>query len=139
MTSAQRGPNDFLLISEFSSPTKAHQIEVADSGAESERLKLWNWSTRGQKYRELTREDLLEIRAAISRLPKESADPPVERLLVVTFREGDQWTTRSYDKESMPEAIKQIFGVINRRDNLYPKMIEKWMREHPPQTMPAEQ
>ena len=45
---------------------------------------------------QLSETDLTSLRSAIHDLPAESVSPPIERLIIVSFREGTNWVTRSY-------------------------------------------
>ncbi len=135
---AKQNATDLLLITAFSKKTTAHCYRVAHSGEEIDARLLWNRGSQATNIRQLNNEDMAELRQAISQLPKKSVKPPIERLVVISFRDRSGWTTRSYDSKSPPEALNQIYGIIHRRESILGELFSKWMQENPPATNPAE-
>jgi hypothetical protein len=66
-------------------------------------------------YRErggqLSETDLKTLRAAMRDLPPESVSPPIERLVIVSFRDGTNWVTRSYDTGNLPKSMCPIYDI----------------------------
>ena len=62
--------------------------------------------------RQLSEGELHGLYAALQRLPTTSVLPPVERLLVVSFRAGPDWITRSYDSAALPGAMREIYNLL---------------------------
>jgi hypothetical protein len=59
---------------------------------------------------------LKALHSAISELPPTNAMPPINDLLIVSFLQGTNWITRTYDRRSLSKAMEQIFQI---RTNLY--------------------
>jgi len=54
-------------------------------------------------------------------LPSESAVPPLERTVLVSFRHGTNWVTRTYDFEHQPAALRKLHQIIGERWELIRK------------------
>lgn len=51
---------------------------------------------------------------AIAQLPPSAEPrPPLANLLIVSFRQGDAWETRLYDRTNRPPSVSTIFGATN--------------------------
>lgn len=59
---------------------------------------------------DLVDDQLAALREALAALP-ESQSPPLEDLLIVSFRRDGQWVTRTYDRTAPPEAVAAIFEI----------------------------
>jgi hypothetical protein len=85
---------------------------LSDSGAQS-------WDEHGfplsggsyRPYPRLSETQLKTVVSAIRELPPTNALPPIENLVLVSFRQGTNWVTRSYDKRSPPKAMELIGEV----------------------------
>lgn len=55
------------------------------------------------------------LRAAIRGLPATNALPPIDDLLIVSFRQGTNRITRSYDKRAPSKSASQIHDLIELR------------------------
>ena len=89
----------------------AHQYFVTESGRESDHPNVYSF-LQGSHSKQLSNTNLTSLRAAIRELPAESVLPPIERLVIVSFREGTNWVTRSYDDEALPKPMRQIYDII---------------------------
>jgi hypothetical protein len=61
---------------------------------------------------QLSARGLNSLRSAISERPSHSQLPPIGRLVVINFSDGTNWITRSYDSQSLPNAVRKIYDVI---------------------------
>lgn len=52
-------------------------------------------------------------RRALPRHRGRGDHPP--RLVIVSFRDGKRWVTRTYDNDALPPAMRQIYGIIGER------------------------
>lgn len=93
----------------------ALQYFVTESGRESDHRNVYNLSIQASHGKQLSDTNLTSLRAAIRDLPAESVLPPIERLVVVSFREGTNWVTRSYDDDALPKPMRQIFDLIGEQ------------------------
>lgn len=69
-------------------------------------------NTKGQ---ELTAPQLTRLREALRELPKTNSTPPLERLVLLSHREGTNWVTRSFDNGGRPKALQTLFQIIGER------------------------
>jgi hypothetical protein len=88
---------------------------VTESGQESDHRNVYNWATQASHEKQLSGTNLTSLRSAIRELPAESVSPPLERLVIVSFREGTNWVTRSYDSGTLPKPMRQIYDIIEER------------------------
>jgi hypothetical protein len=58
-------------------------------------------------------EALKRLTAAIDELPLKDSAPPVERLVVVSFKSGTNWVTHLYDRQSLPKAMLNICEIAD--------------------------
>ncbi len=86
---------------------------VNTEGAESDACYTFDGS-RHNHHRQFTSDELLNLRFAIFDLPASSVTPPVERLVVVGFRDDQRWIVRSYDDAALPDAVRRIQGLIGQ-------------------------
>jgi len=100
---------NLLAISAFPMGDRfALQYVVTEAGRESDHRQVYNWAIQASHWRQLSEADLNNLRSAIRELPVESWSPPVERLVIVSFREGTNWVTRSYDSAALPKSMRTI-------------------------------
>ena len=66
-------------------------------------------------WKQLSDTNLTSLRAAIRDLPAESVLPPIERLVIVSFRDGTNWVTRSYDDDALPKPMRRIYDIIGEQ------------------------
>ena len=107
---------DLLAISAFPRGDRyALQYVVTEAGQESDVRNVYSWALQASHWRPLSEAELNNLRSAINELPVESKSPPVERLVIVSFREGTNWVTRSYDSDALPKSMRQIYDIIGER------------------------
>jgi len=93
----------------------ALEYSVTESGGESDVRDSYPFDYQAPHGKQLSEVDIKSLRSAINNLPSESASPPIERLVVVSFCQGTNWVTRSYDGGALPKPMRQIYGIIGER------------------------
>lgn len=112
----QLDQTNLLWISAFpSGEGSALQYIVTESGDARDALHLYDWAVRSIHRKQLSETNLVNLRMALRQLPSKSISPPLKRLVIVSFREGTNWITRSYDSEALPKPMQQIYDIIGER------------------------
>ncbi len=111
------GQKNLLVISEFPTAGRGAALEyfVSESGKARSQWDCFDWAIQGTQRKQLSETNLASLRAAIRALPAQSVAPPLERLIIVSFREGSNWITRSFDTATLPEPMRQIYRIIGER------------------------
>jgi hypothetical protein len=111
-----------LAISEFSYAGRmAKRYELTEHGAQGYTSMSINpegpnlGSGGGYYWPKLTETELRAVASAIHELPPTNALPPIDDLVLVSFHQGTNWITRSYDKRALPGAIGQIYDIRRAR------------------------
>lgn len=105
---------NFLVISAFCHGFTLEYF-VDESGEESDVREVYNWAYQAGHEKHLSDVEIKGLRSAIEDLPVESSMPPLNRLLVVSFRQGTNVVTRSYDRQALPNAVHRIFDIVGER------------------------
>ena len=92
----------------------AFQSYVTDSGKKHGHIDV-GLSMYRERGGQLSETDLKTLRAAMRDLPPESVSPPIERLVIVSFRDGTNWVTRSYDTGNLPKSMRPIYDIMRIR------------------------
>ncbi len=109
--------SNLLAISAFvgdGSNAFAVQYSVTENGLECD----FRNSTLGMEddqSKQLSAANLADLHSAIKALPSENEFPPMGRLVIVSFRDGATWVTRSYDDKDRPQALRKIYDIIGER------------------------
>jgi len=107
---------NLLAISAFPDGGKfALRCSVTESGQESDYRDVYNWAIQAIHSKNLSGADVKSLRSAIHNLPAVCASPPFERLVIISFREGTNWLTRSYDSGKIPKAMREIYDIVGER------------------------
>ena len=107
---------NLLIISTFPSDGRyALQYSVTESGEESDYRDVYKWAIQALHSKQIAETNLTSLRSAIRQLPAESVSPPIERLVLVSFRDGTNWVTRSYDSDALPKSMRQIYDIVGNR------------------------
>jgi hypothetical protein len=93
----------------------AIQYFVTESGQKTAHPNVYDMPHQASLGKQITETNLRTLRSAILQLPAESMTPPVERLVIVSFRAGTNWITRSYDYDALPEPMRQIYDIVGGR------------------------
>jgi len=60
----------------------------------------------------LTASELASAYSVARGLPLRSDSPPGDRLVLVGFKDGGQWRTRSYDSSALPPQVRQLREML---------------------------
>ena len=111
-----RQRTNLLMITESPAGGRcAIQYFVTESGQESDHPNVYDMPNQASHRKQITETNLTALRSAIRQLPAESVSPPIERLVIVSFRAGTNWITRSYDYDALPEPMRQIYDIVRER------------------------
>ena len=72
-------------------------------------------SQRGWRSKQLLKPSLEALGTAMNELPRQSQVPPIGRLVIVSFRDGTNWITRTYDGQQLPKALRNICDIVRDR------------------------
>lgn len=109
--------NHILVISEFRHATSAELYELTKQRQQQQIAVCitpdgyWVGCGCGPSPRNLTEPQIRAIESATLRLPPTNALPPINERVLVSFRQGTNWLTHSYDKRSLPQAMHQIYEI----------------------------
>lgn len=100
---------------------------------DAERLLLTSWLQRGKLMRALVSlkgerelnsagvaerktalgaEELEKLKAALKTLPEEKAAARAENTLLVSWRDGEEWKTRQFDRAGLSKELVALFGIV---------------------------
>ena len=118
-----------FAMSRFWSSTGNNAIEyfVTASGYVTNCREYYHHATQAWHENQLTPDQLSNLKDAIKKLPKKNIYPPLDQLIIVSFREGDTWVTRTCHSDD----VQAIYAVIGERYETAPKT--KRAREQTPQ------
>ena len=107
---------DLLAISAFPD-NDGYSIEylVNESGQEWDCRNVFSHAIQASQQKQLTALQLQALRSALRRLPRKSMTPPLERLVIVSFQDGANWVTRTYDSDALPRPMRQIYDIVGER------------------------
>jgi hypothetical protein len=66
----------------------------------------------GGHDRDLSTDQVAALRSAIQELPPTNATPAIESLTIVSFRQGTNWITRTYDTSQLPIPMARIYNIM---------------------------
>jgi hypothetical protein len=113
---AHLGWTNLLRISAFlHRDTVVAAYAVSQDGREIDGRMVYNHSFENSGSKQLSADGLNSLRSAIRELPSRSELPPIDRLVIVSFSAGTNWITRSYDSQSLPNAMRKIYDAIGER------------------------
>ena len=110
------GREDVILkITTFptGTPETAEQCQLSRSGRLTRWTHQFDWAyqhTRTSKKDDL---EMAAIKDAIVRMPPSESSPPMATMLFVSFVSKKTWTTRIYDRATLPLAVKQLCRHID--------------------------
>jgi hypothetical protein len=111
---------NFLAISSFpNGDINDLQYLVSASGEEMYSNLEGNFALQILFSKRLSEADLKHLRSALKTLPSKNATPPIERLIIVSFREGTNWITHTYDRDTPPSQMRKVYEIIE------PKLVNK--------------
>ncbi len=94
----------------------AHLYTVTEKGEAIYVREVYDWAHQNVHYKQLSAAELKSLREAIRQLPAKNAYPPLDRLVIVRFREGANWTSRSFDNLALPEPMRRIYDIHGERE-----------------------
>lgn len=118
MVAGHRPSSSVLVISEcLGDDAGEHHYSVSASGREND-YRFVNTgggtaSGRGARSKQLSDEGLKDLLSAISGLPHENVLPSIDKLVLVSFHDANNWVTYSYDRSSPPKALQKIYEIIS--------------------------
>lgn len=71
--------------------------------------------------KELKPQDITRLRGLFKELPATNAQPVLNRLVLLSYRDGTNWITRAFDNGDRPKPLQEIFQVIGERWDEYGK------------------
>ena len=108
---------NILAISDFDygNDRVVSQYFISESG------KGWSWRNvtawamqPGKKIKQsLSETELKSLGLAIKEFPSQNSAPPLERLVIVSFKSGTNWVTHTCDRRSMPKAMLNICEIAD--------------------------
>ena len=111
-----REQTNLLAITAFDGNDRsAWQYWVNGDGLEGDVLTQYDWAHKALGQKQLSATAMNELRAALGQLPSANATPPIERLAIVSWRQGTNWLTTSYDREALPAGMRKIHELIGDR------------------------
>jgi hypothetical protein len=69
----------------------------------------------GGHDRYLSTNEVQALRSALHRLPLTNASPPIENLGVVSFREGTNWITRTFEADYLSVPMSEVYRIMEFR------------------------
>ncbi len=52
------------------------------------------------------------LRSALHSLPPSSVRVPLARLLLLSYRDNNVWVVRQYDRQHLPEQVRQVYSLV---------------------------
>jgi hypothetical protein len=106
--------SNLLSITVIRSDQLWFPYRVKEDGKEEDH-RMTPYAIQASHWKDLSAAALADLRAAIDELPAESASPPLDRNVVVSFKSGTNWLSRIYDFEQQPKALRRIYEIIGER------------------------
>lgn len=73
------------------------------------------YAIQASNRKQLEAQELQALQGAFRQVPDGCVYPPYERLLIMSYRDGTNWTTRTFDRARLPLAFGKIYEVIGER------------------------
>lgn len=107
---------NLLVISAFRrGSSSALEYFISQSGEVVDQRHVFNWAIQARRQRQLSAENLASLRATLRELPAGSPPPPLERLVIVSFRDGANWVTRLYDSTNLSKPMRKVYDLVGER------------------------
>jgi hypothetical protein len=88
---------------------------VTESGLARDHRNVPGWAIQASHRKELSHEAITSLRAAVRELPAACVSPPVGRLVIVSYHEGTNWVSRTYDRDSLSKPMQRIYDILGER------------------------
>ena len=89
---------------------------VIEKGEATDVREVYDWAHQDSHRKQLSTTELKNLREVIRQLPAKNTYPPLNRLVIVRFREGTTWTSRSFDSLALPEPMRRIYDIVGERE-----------------------
>ena len=93
-------------------PSVAMECGVDTEGKGYTFRAVYDWAYQNSGTIQLDDRNLQALRAVLQALPPSSSHPPMDKLLILSYKSGDKWVTRLYDKEHLPASVQQAYEVL---------------------------
>lgn len=102
-----------LAISHFwrDSDRSALAYFVTSSGYATDCRHIHSWAVQASHEKQLSPEQLTKLKDAMANLPKLNTYPPMGQLVIISFRAGDTWVTRT----CRPEDVQSVYAILGER------------------------
>jgi hypothetical protein len=67
--------------------------------------------TQAHQQSKLAEAQYAALQEAVRQLPASAGKPELANLLIVSFRDGDRWVTRVYDRPSLPPQVERLYAI----------------------------
>ena len=94
-------------------PHVAYQCFAGVKGGIETHRWVYNWAIQASHTTQLDEPQLESLKNSIKALPEGAKSPPLVDLIIVSFREGESWRTRTYDRKRLPEEVKNIDKITD--------------------------
>lgn len=84
---------------------------VTTTGSVSSHRTLFSWAVQSSRFSQLNAKQLTQLKTALKQLPRVNSYPPFGQLVIISFRDGKAWTTRT----CRPEDVQSIYAIIGER------------------------
>ena len=103
----------FLVMTWF--PTNnalvSYRCFVTNKGLIVRYHEYFSWAKRNHSSEQLSEEKFTALRETIASLPSETGAPTTNRIVLVSFRLGEQWVTRNYDRARLPAQVNRLYEI----------------------------
>ena len=94
-------------------PSVAYQCFAGVKGGVETHRWVYNWAIQASHTAQLDGPQLESLKNSLKALPEGAKSPPLADLLIVSFREGETWKTRTYDRKRLPGEVKEIDKIMD--------------------------
>src|SRR5262249_45042795 len=96
----------------FGDGRMVRDYSVYEDGHSVSYLDMFAWGTRGRTESWLSSGDMERLTGWLAKLPESTADPPIDRTVLVSFQLSDKWRTETYDVAKLPDEFEEIMSII---------------------------
>jgi hypothetical protein len=106
-------PDHFLVMTWFPTTNAlvSRRCVVTNRGLIVRYHEYFSWAKRNHSSEQLSEEKFVALQETIASLPSETSAPTTNRLVLVSFRLGEQWITRKYDRAILPTQVNHLYEI----------------------------
>ena len=93
-------------------PNVAIECRVDTDGKGYTVRAVYDWADQNSFPIQLDNKKLQALNSALQALPPSSLHPPMDKLLIISYRIDNKWVTRLYDKEHLPASVQEAYEVL---------------------------